>query len=105
MKEIRLELKNEDGQVDTFIQKHVPLKKMIEWFEIEEKIESGDIKPGAQVISKKVEYVADLFDDERVTFESICNGLDSREFEDSIQNNIMRVLKVDLPEIEDGSGK
>ncbi|MCZ0717829.1 phage tail assembly chaperone G [Aerococcus kribbianus] len=92
MKELRLELKNEDGQVDTFVQDFIPMKRLLEWYENQSLIEEGEIKPGVDVIVKKIEFVASLFDDERVTPERILSGLDSRQFEEKIHGLINQVV-------------
>lgn len=95
-KEIRLDLKDEKGNTNTFIQKEIPMRKLFEWMEIEKAIEEGEIKQGLDVIVKKVEFVAGLFDDERVTPEALLDGLDARDFQEAIQQKIWVVLGIDL---------
>ena len=72
------------------------MRKLFEWMEIEKAIEEGEIKPGLEVMVKKVEFVADLFDDERVTPEALLDGLDARDFQEAIQQKIWVVLGIDL---------
>ncbi|MFV8805903.1 phage tail assembly chaperone G [Aerococcus urinaeequi] len=95
-KELRLELKDKKGNINTFIQKDIPMRKLFEWMEIEKAIEEGEIKQGLDVIVKKVEFVAGLFDDERVTPEALLDGLDARDFQEAIQQKIWVVLGIDL---------
>ncbi|MDD7757824.1 MAG: hypothetical protein PT939_00060 [Aerococcus suis] len=102
MKELRLELMNKDGQVDTFIQKFVPMKRLLDWYEYQAKVESGEIKPGVDIIQKKIEFVADLFDDNRVTAQSILEGLDARTFEENIHGLINQVVIGDTDTSEEG---
>lgn len=94
-KELRLELKDEKGNINTFIQKSIPMRKLFDWMEIEKAIEEGEIKQGLDVIVKKVEFVAGLFDDERVTPEALLDGLDARDFQEAIQQKIWAVLGVE----------
>lgn len=105
-KELRLELKDEKGNINTFIQKSIPMRKLFEWMEIEKAIEEGEIKQGLDVIVKKVEFVAGLFDDERVTPEALLDGLDARDFQEAIQQKIWVVLGIDLdPKKEEAAEK
>ena len=78
---------------------------MLEWYEIEDAIEKEEIKVGIDVIRKKIEFVAGLFDDKRVTYDAIINGLDAREFNDSIQMLIFSAMGHDTSDDKDEGGK
>ena len=105
-KDIKMVLRNKNGDMITHTQNFIPFKKMIEWWEIEEKVSLGDIEPGKDVLVTKAKFVASLFDDERVTYESILEDMDSRGFEEYIQNNIYEVMGFSAPsEEEEESGK
>lgn len=105
LNEIRLEIKDKDGNINTYIKDSIPMKKMIEWYKIEEAIDNGELKEGIEVINKKIEFVASVFDDERVTPEAILEGVDSRLFQESIQGIIYQVLGFDLSELSEKEGK
>lgn len=105
-KEIRINLKNKDGKFITHTQGFIPFKKMIEWWELEEKVNLGKIEAGKDVIITKAKFVASLFDDERVTYETMLESMDSRDFEEYIQNNIYEAMGINLPnDEEEESGK
>lgn len=102
MKKIRIELTDKDGKTNIYEQKNIPLKKMLEWYQIEDAIQKGEIKPGIEILEQKIKFVADLFDDERVTYEAILEGLDAREFEQSIQQLILKAMGIELENDEEG---
>lgn len=95
MKEIRLELKNEKGQTDTFIQKDIPMQKLIDAVEMQDDFEQQKIKTNVEGVLRKIEFVADCFEDERVTAEALLKGLDARQFEKVIEGIINIVMGVD----------
>lgn len=106
VKDIKISLKNEEGKVITYTQSFIPFKKMIEWWELEEKVNSGQIAAGKEVLVTKAKFVASLFDDDRVTYESMLEGMDSRSFEEYVQNNIYEAMGISLPSNdEEQSGK
>lgn len=95
MKEIRLELKNEKGQTDTFIQKNIPMQKLIEAVELQDDFEQRKIKTNVEGVLRKIGFVAGCFEDERVTTEAILQGLDARQFEEVIEGVINIVMGID----------
>lgn len=95
MKEIRLELKNEKGQTDTFIQKNIPMQKLIEAVELQDDFEQRKIKTNVDGVLRKIDFVASCFEDERVTTEAILKGLDARQFEEVIEGVINIVMGID----------
>lgn len=95
MKEIRLELKNEKGQTDTFIQKNIPMQKLIEAVELQDDFEQRKIKTNVEGVLRKIDFVAGCFEDKRVTTEAILKGLDARQFEEVIEGVINIVMGID----------
>lgn len=95
MKEIRLELKNEEGQTDTFIQKDIPMQKLVDAVELQDQFEQRKITSNVEGVKKKIEFVASCFKDDRVTAEAILKGLDAREFENVIEGIINIVMGID----------
>lgn len=93
MKEIRLDLMDSEGNTNTYTQKRVPLKKIIEYLELENK--NKETPPtSSEVVTQQVEFLADLFDDTRVTPEAIFEGLDAREFESAVRDTIFEAVGI-----------
>lgn len=95
MKEIRLELKNDQGQTDTFIQKDIPMQKLVDAVDLQDQFEQGKISSNVEGITKRIELVASFFTDDRVTPEAILKGTDAREFKEVIENTINIVMGID----------
>lgn len=94
-KELRLELIDKEGNTNTYIEKDVRTKKIIEALEIMDDIHQGRIKTNVDVVLRKIEFVASCFKDKRVTAEAILEGLPFEEFENSVQGIIDTILGVD----------
>lgn len=94
-KEIRIELIDKDGNRNTYIQKDVRTKKIIEALELMDDFDSRKIKTNVEGARRKIELVASCFDDERVTPEAILEGLPIYDFEASVEGIIEILLGVD----------
>lgn len=94
-KELRIELIDKDGNTNTYIEKDVRTKKIIEALEIMDDINQGKVKTNVEVVIRKIEFVAGCFEDNRVTAEAILDGLPFYEFETTIQGIIDTILGVD----------
>lgn len=102
-KEIRLTLQNKEGKEDNFIEKFIPAQKLIDLLELEIEMKDGKYDNVSGTIAK-IDFVAGLFSDERVTTKSILKGLDAREVQSVTQdiiNNVYGIVGTD----EDAEGK
>lgn len=95
MKEIRLELTNDKGQKDTFIQDRIPMQKLLDAVALQDDFEQKRIKSNVEGVQRKIEFVSGCFDDDRVTAEAILKGLDARMFETKINGIINVVMGID----------
>lgn len=94
-KELRIELLDKDGNKNTYIQKDVRTKKIIEALELMDDFENRKIKTNVEGATRKIEFVASCFEDKRVTPEAILEGLPFYEFESTIERIINIILGVD----------
>lgn len=94
-REIRIDLINGKGEKDTYTQTLLPVQKLIDGLELQEQFETDQIKTEAEGVLKKVEFVASVFDDKRVTADSILKGLDVRDFKTNIDGIINIVMGAD----------
>lgn len=94
-KELRIELIDKDGNTNTFIEKDVRTKKIIEALELMDDFNQRKIKSNVEGATRKIEFVASCFDDQRVTPEAIIEGLPFYEFEATIEGIINTILGVD----------
>lgn len=93
--EIRIELFDKDGNKNTYIQKDVRTKKIIEALELMDDFATKKITSSVEGATRKIELVAGCFDDERVTAEAILEGLPIQDFESTIEGIINILLGVD----------
>lgn len=95
MKELRIDLKNENGETDTFIENEIPMQKLIDCLKLQDQFMQKTIKTNVDGVMKKIEFVASCFKDSRVTAKAILKGLDARQFEEVIEGIIAQVLGQD----------
>lgn len=94
-KELRIELLDKDGNKNTFIQKDVRTKKIIEALELMDDFSTRKIASNVEGATRKIEFVAGCFEDKRVSAEAILEGLPFYEFESTIDGIIDTILGVD----------
>lgn len=94
-KELRIDLIDKEGNTNTFIQKDVRTKKIIEALEMMDDFTNQKIKSNVEGATRKIEFVAGCFEDKRVTAEAILEGLPFYEFESTIEGIIDTILGVD----------
>lgn len=95
MKPIRLDLKNKNGEIDTFVEDTVPMQKLIDALKLQDEFENEKIKTNVDGAMKKIEFVASCFQNSKVTSKRILEGLDAREFEEKIDGIIHTVMGID----------
>lgn len=93
MAKLEIILHEQGGDV-TYKQNHVSGQKYLDFWELQEKIEVGNLS-AVEIITLRLEFIAGLFLDDKLTAKQVLNGLDPWELEDTINriNNI--VLGVD----------
>lgn len=74
---------HEKGGDVTYKQNHITGQKFLDFWDIQEKIEKGDLST-SEIISLRVEFIAGLFPDEKLTAEQVLRGLDPWELNATI---------------------
>jgi hypothetical protein len=91
MKEIKLNLRDEKGTVKHYIETEVPGKKLLEYLEMLEGFEAGEFT-AVQILERKLEFVASIFNDKDVTAESVLTGLNSYDVIPEVERIIREVI-------------
>ncbi|SJZ89852.1 hypothetical protein SAMN02745116_01782 [Pilibacter termitis] len=100
MKELRIKFMKNGKEVER-VQRFVPAKKYLEYLDLENKLMTEESFTAA--IRKKIEFVANLFDDEDVTVENLLNGVPSWELVDVILTTITDMME--SPKGSENEGK
>lgn len=89
MAKLEITLHEKDGDV-TYKQNHITGQKFLDFWELQEKIEKGNLT-GVEIITLRVEFIAGLFPNDKLTAEQVLQGLDPWELKNTIQrlNNII----------------
>ncbi len=117
MTQIKLILRQKNGQFKTFIQEFVPYRKRLEYIKLESDIASKYEKPPfearknyeddkrIELQDMQVEFVASLFEDKAVTKDAILDGLDSESSDQIMDIILFRVLGLKRVEVENSDSK
>lgn len=101
MNDIRLNLRDpKTGKFTEHVQTFVPMRKAIEYAQKEKELYDkfkGQV-PQSEVDNMRIAFVADLYDDEKVTADYILNGLDTNDTHIIMDIILERVLGVNLEE-------
>ncbi|ETC90804.1 hypothetical protein T481_16250 [Enterococcus faecalis PF3] len=86
-----------NGEEKTFTQDFVPFSKRSDYIRLEKEVEEAAKKQGKEpspedYLDMQIQFVADLFDDKKVTKEAITDGLDSLDVDKIWQIIRYRVL-------------
>ena len=96
MAKLELELIGKNGDVVTYTQNRIPGKKLLEFWEMMADIEDHiEQYRTADIIGKKAEFVASLFDQKKVTAEAIIEGCNSWELVDTLDKLIQKMMGVE----------
>lgn len=89
MAKLEITLHEKGGDV-TYRQHHVSGQKYLDFWNLQEKIEEGNLKT-AEIIKLRLEFIAGLFSDDELTPEQILRGIDPWELDETIIriNNIV----------------
>ena len=89
MAKLEITLHEKDGDV-TYKQNHITGQKFLDFWELQEKIEKGNLTT-AEIIALRVEFIAGLFPNDKLTAEQVLQGLDPWELSNTINrlNNII----------------
>lgn len=98
MAKLEITLHEKDGDV-TYKQNHVSGQKYLDFWNLQEKIEKGQLS-AVQSIEQKIEYVSGLFTDDKLTAKQILAGLDPWEISKTIERITNIVLGLDGKENE-----
>ncbi len=102
MKELKIDLKNEKGETNHYVETFVPSMKVLELMELNVKISKNELDY-AQSLQSKVDFVASVFSDPRVTSDAILDGLPSWELNPKIDELADQIMG--LEELETKKGK
>lgn len=79
MADIKLRLRDpESGRVKDHVQAFVPIRKTVEYLKKEDEMfkeYDGEV-PQSELDNMRIEFIASLFDDEKITKDYILDGLD-----------------------------
>ncbi|MCG3096714.1 hypothetical protein L8T26_05105 [Lactococcus petauri] len=93
MAKLEIILHEKGGDV-TYKQNHVSGQKYLDFWELQEKIEAGNLTT-VEIITLRLEFVAGLFSDDKLTPEQVLRGLDPWELDETINRLNSIVLGVD----------
>ncbi|WP_270345243.1 phage tail assembly chaperone G [Lactococcus petauri] len=93
MAKLEIILHEKGGDV-TYKQNHVSGQKYLDFWELQEKIEAGNLTT-VEVITLRLEFIAGLFSDDKLTAEEVLRGLDPWELDETINRLNSIVLGVD----------
>jgi len=116
MTQIKLILRQKNGQFKTFIQEFVPYRKRLEYIKLESDIASKYEKTDEtqkndeddkrlELQDMQVDFVASLFEDKAVTKDAILDGLDSESSDQIMDIILFRVLGLERAEVENSDSK
>ena len=83
MAKLEIILHEKDGDV-TYKQNHITGQKYLDFWELQEKIEKGNLT-SAEIITSRIEFIAGLFPNDKLTPEQVLQGLDPWELKETIQ--------------------
>lgn len=101
MSEIKLSLRDpETGKFKEHVQTFIPLRKKVEYIQKEKALgeKYDDDIPQEELDDMRYQFIADLFDDEKVTKEYILDGLVASEEHVVLDIILEHVLSVDTSE-------
>jgi len=90
---LKIELLNSKGKKETFKEDFVPAIKVIKALDLIE--ESGGDKALKEIDQNMVDFVVDVFSDEKVTSEAVWNGLNALDFNATLLDIVYKVAGVD----------
>lgn len=90
MAKLEITLHEKGGDV-TYRQNHITGQKYLDFWSLQEKIEKESLD-NAEVIALRIDYIASLFPDEKLTAEQVLRGLDPWELDKTISRLIGVVL-------------
>lgn len=93
MAKLSITLFDENGDKVTYKQDSVPGKRVLDFWELQEKYTNPDYTPKENLLDR-VEFVASLFDAKAVTSDAILNGLNAWELEETVDNLILTAVGV-----------
>ncbi|RDG21646.1 phage tail assembly chaperone G [Lactococcus cremoris] len=83
MAKLEITLHEKDGDV-TYKQNHITGQKYLDFWELQEKIEKGNLT-SVEIITSRIEFIAGLFPNDKLTAEQVLQGLDPWELKETIQ--------------------
>ncbi|HJE96592.1 MAG TPA: hypothetical protein K8V00_03135 [Ligilactobacillus acidipiscis] len=78
MAKIKIKLRDKKGQTHSYEQSWIPTRKLIESFDIN----TENYPTLKEYYEKTIDFVASVFDDKRVTSDTILDGVSAQEFDD-----------------------
>ena len=93
MAKLSITLFDKNGDVVTYTQDKVPGKRVLDFWELQEKYSNPDYTPKQNLLDR-LEFVASLFDAKAVTADAILNGLNAWELEETVDNLILTAVGV-----------
>ncbi|WP_426807610.1 phage tail assembly chaperone G [Streptococcus anginosus] len=95
MTKLRLELKKKNGDVVVYEQDKVPASRVLDFWNIQEKLEAGDTSyTPKDYLLDRIDFCASLFSAKAVTQKAILEGLNAWELEETIDDIILTAVGV-----------
>lgn len=96
MSKIKIKLRDKKGVFHNYEQNWVPTRKLMESFEID----SQSYPTNKEYYEKTINFVASVFDDKRVTYDAIIDGVASNEFDNFMEDFFSQMLGGTDPNLE-----
>ena len=93
MTKLSITLFDENGDSVTYNQDKVPGKRVLDFWDLQEKYANPDYNPKQNLLDR-LDFVASLFDAKAVTPEAVLNGLNAWDLEETIDNIILTAVGV-----------
>lgn len=93
MTKLSITLLDDNGDKVTYNQDKVPGKRVLDFWDIQEKLENTEYTPKAYLMDR-LDFVALLFDAEAVTAEAILNGVNAWELEKTVDDLILTAVGI-----------
>lgn len=95
MAKLSITLKDKNGDAVTYSEDKVPAKKVLDFWDLQAKIESDDDSyTPKQYLLDRIEFCASLFSAKQVTSKAILESLNAWELEETIDDLILTAVGV-----------
>lgn len=94
MTKLKLTLRDKNDDKVTYEQDKVPARKVLEFWDLQAKLESGEAYSPKDYLMDRIEFCASLFSAKKVTAKTILDGLNAWELEETVDDIILTAIGV-----------